>query len=120
VSGASVVARVNECDRGASAFCAIELVVAGPRFRSSIDLVKGERNRLKRSGWTGVAPDDGQQRAAESPGLKLRITYATAQADLEGIDLGWIKRPRTITLGLARTMFDRSPAMSILLEAGPE
>jgi hypothetical protein len=120
VSGASVVARVNECDRGASAFCAIELVVAGPRFRNSIDLVKGERNRLKRSGWTGVAPDDGQQRAAESPGLKLRITYATAQADLEGIDLGWIKRPRTITLGLARTMFDRSPAMSILLEAGPE
>jgi hypothetical protein len=119
VSGASIVARVNQCDRGASAFCAIELVVVGPRFRSSVDLVKGERDRLRRSGWAGVAPDDGQQRAAASPGQKLRITYATAQADLEGIDLGWIKRPQTITMGLSRTMFDRSPAMSVLLEAGP-
>ena len=111
--------RVHECDKGANAFCAIELVVVDPSFTSSADLVKEERNRLRRSGWTGVAPDDGQQRAAESPGQKLRITYATAAADLLGIDLGWIKRPHPITVRLARAMFERSPAMSVLLEAGP-
>jgi hypothetical protein len=119
VPGSSVVTQVHECDKGANAFCAIELVVLGPRFKSSADLVKAERDRLRRSGWSGVAPDDGQQRAAQSPGQKLRITYATAAADLLGIDLGWIKRPRPITMRLARTMFDRSSAMSVLLETGP-
>ena len=117
--GASIVTQVRECDKGANAFCAIELVVVGPRFSSSVELVKAQRRRLKESGWSGVAPDDGQQRAAESPGQKLRITYATAAADLLGIDLGWIKRPRPIMIGLAHAMFDRSPAMSILLETGP-
>lgn len=119
VSGANIVTQVHQCDKGANAFCAIELVVVGPRFKSSVDLVKAQRRRLKESGWTGVAPDDGQQRAAQSPGQKLRITYATAAADLLGIDLEWIKRPRPITFALAHAMFDRSPAMSILLEAGP-
>jgi len=119
VSGANIVTQVHQCDKGANAFCAIELVVVGPGFKSSVDLVKAQRRRLKESGWTGVAPDDGQQRAAQSPGQKLRITYATAAADLLGIDLEWIKRPRPITLALAHAMFDRSPAMSILLEAGP-
>jgi hypothetical protein len=119
VDGARIVTNVRECDKGANAFCAIELVVVGPRYKSSVDLVKAQRARLKGSGWTGVAPDDGQQRAAESPGQKLRITYATAAADLLGIDLEWIKRPHPITLALANAMFARSPAMSILLEAGP-
>ncbi len=119
VRGAAIVTQVRECDKGANAFCAIELVVVGPRYSSSVDLVKAQRRRLKASGWSGVAPDDGQQRAAESPGQKLRITYATAAADLLGIDLEWIKRPHAITLALAHAMFNRSPAMSILLEAGP-
>jgi hypothetical protein len=119
VSGANVVAQVHQCDKGANAFCAIELVVVGRGFKSSVDLVKAQRRRLKELGWAGVAPDDGQQRAAASPGQKLRITYATAAADLLGIDLEWIKRPRPITLALAHAMFDRTPAMSILLEAGP-
>jgi hypothetical protein len=118
-SGASIVAQVHECDKGAKAFCAIELVVVGRGYNSSVDLVKAQRRRLKQSGWSGVAPDDGQQRAAQSPGQKLRITYATAAADLLGIDLEWIKRPRPITFALAHAMFDGSPAMSILLEAGP-
>jgi hypothetical protein len=117
--GARVLTQVRECDKGTNAFCAIELVVDGPSFHSSQDLVKAQRRRLKASGWTGVAPDDGRQRAAESPGQKLRITYATAAADLLGIDLEWIKRPLPITLSLAQTMFDRAPAMSVLLEAGP-
>jgi hypothetical protein len=119
VRGAGIVTEVHECDKGGNAFCAIQLVVLGRGFRTSADLVKAERDHLKRSGWTGVAPDDGQQRAAESPSQKLRITYATAAADLLGIDLGWIKRPHPITIRLARAMFDRAPAMSVLLEAGP-
>jgi hypothetical protein len=119
VRGANVVSQVHQCDKGANAFCAIELVVLGRGYASSADLVKAERDHLKQSGWSGVAPDDGQQRAAASPGQKLRITYATAAADLLGIDLGWIKRPHPITTRLARAMFDRSPAMSVLLEAGP-
>jgi hypothetical protein len=120
VHGASVVTQVRECDKGTNAFCAVELVVRGPGYASSADLVKAERDHLRHAGWSGVAPDDGQQRAAASPGQKLRITYATAAADLLGIDLGWIKRPRPITVGLAHAMFDRSPAMSVLLEAGPD
>ena len=117
---APLVTQVHECDKGANSFCAVELVVLGPGYASSADLVKAERDRLRQSGWSGVAPDDGQQRAAASPGQKLRITYATAAADLLGIDLGWIKRPRPITRRLAHAMFDRSPAMSVLLEAGPD
>lgn len=119
MSGAHVVTRVQECDKGANAFCAIDLVVLDPRYPSSVELVKGERNLLKRSGWSGVAPDDGRQRAAESPGQKLRVTFATAAADLLGTELGWIKRPSPVTFTLAHSMFDRSSAMSILLEAGP-
>jgi hypothetical protein len=119
VSGARVVTQVRECDKGANAFCAIELVVLDPRYSSSMQLVKGERNLLKRSSWSGVAPDDGRQRAAQSPGQKLRVTFATAEADLLGTELGWIKRPWPITYTLARAMFDRAPVMSILLEAGP-
>jgi hypothetical protein len=38
--------------------------------------------------------------------------------DLRGVDLGWIRRPRTITLALSNTMFDRSAAMSMMLEVG--
>jgi hypothetical protein len=120
VPGANIVTQVRECDKGTNAFCAVELVVRGAGYSSSADLVKAERDRLRKAGWSGVAPDDGQQRAAASPGQKLRITYATAAADLLGIDLGWIKRPRPITVGLAHSMFDRSPAMSVLLEAGPD
>jgi hypothetical protein len=120
VPGASIVTRVNQCDKGKNAFCAIEAVIVDPRFASSVDLVKAERDHLKSSGWMGVAPDDGQQRAAASPGQKFRITYATAAADLLGIDLDWIKRPRPITRRLAHEMFNRSAAMSVLLEAGPD
>ena len=120
VSGASVVTQVNECDKGQNAFCAIEAVIVDPRYASSVAFVKAERDHLKSSGWSGVAPDDGQQRAAASPGQKLRITYATAAADLLGIDLDWIKRPRPITTRLAHEMFNRSAAMSVLLEAGPQ
>ncbi len=118
VSGSRVVAQARQCDPGANAFCAIEMVVVDPRFASSDDLLKGERDDLLAAGWTRVNGDTGDERAAQSPGHKLRVTYASASGDLKGIDLGWIKRSRTITLALSRALFDRSSAMSVMLELG--
>jgi hypothetical protein len=118
VRGANVVARVHSCDRGADRFCAIELVVVDRRYRSSTDLVEDEHAQLRKHGWTGGQGDTGEQKAADSPGHKLRVTYATASGDLRGVDLGSIQRPRKITLALSRVMFDQAPAMSIMLEVG--
>lgn len=118
VDGASVVAQVRSCDRGKNAYCAIELVVTDSRYRNSTDLVEEEHSQLRKHGWTGGEGDFSQQKAADSPGHKLRVTYATAAGDLRGVDLGSIQRPREITLALSRTMFDQAPAMSIMLEVG--
>jgi hypothetical protein len=118
VNGASVVARVRQCDRGANAFCAIELVVTDRRYRTSADLVDAQHGQLRKHGWTGGTGDTNQQKAADSPGHKLRVTYATASGELRGVDLGSIERPRKITLALSRVLFDQAPAMSVMLEVG--
>ena len=118
INGATIVAQASQCDRGANAYCAIEAVIVDPRAGSSGALVVAERRRLRRLGWSGSAGDNGDEQAAESPGHKLRVTYATAAGDLIGWDLGWIKRPRPIALTLSHLMFERTPAMSVMLEAG--
>lgn len=100
-------------------FCAIEAVIVDRGASSSGDLVTREYNHLHALGWTGAAGDNGAERAANSPGHKLRVTYSTAQGDLTGIDLGWIMRPWPITWSLSRMMFKRIPAMSVMLETGP-
>ena len=119
VSGARVVAQSLKCDRGANAFCGWELVVVAPRFRSSNELLLSEHVHLQSLGWTGANADIGGERAADSPGHKLHLTFGTADSDLKGIDLGWIKRSRTITLALSRQMFAKVPSLSIVLEDGP-
>jgi len=119
VSGARVVAQEMRCDRGANAFCSLELVVVNPSYRSPDRLLKAEHDRLKAAGWTGTNGDIGDESAAESPGHRLRVTYATADGDLKGIDLGWVKRSRKITLALSQALFGRSAALSLLLERGP-
>jgi hypothetical protein len=118
VDGTSIVARARQCDRGASAYCAIELVVVDPRFANSEELRKAERDRLVASGWSRASGDTGNEHAADSPGHRLRVTYATAQADLQGIDLGWIQRSRSVTLALSRALFARTAALSMMLELG--
>ena len=118
IKGTSVVTHAKQCDRGAHAFCALELVVVDLRFKNSADLLEAEHRRLRRAGWSAANGDTGEQHAAESPGQKLRVTYATADGDLKGIDLGWIQRPRTITLALSRALFDRRPTLSLMLENG--
>ena len=118
VHGANVIAQVHSCDRGANAFCAVELVVVDRRYKNSMDLLEQEHRQLRKHGWTGGQGDTGEQKAADSPGHKLRVTYATAAGDLRGIDLGTIQRPRGITLALSRAMFAQAPAISVMLEVG--
>lgn len=118
VGGANVIAQVPSCDRGKHAYCAIELVIVDRHYRNSTDLVKEEHAQLRKHGWTGGQGDTDEQKAADSPGHKLRVTYATPSGDLRGVELGSIQRPRRITLALSRAMFDQAPAMSVMLEVG--
>lgn len=118
VDGARVVAQSRQCDRGADAFCAVEAVIVDRRFASSGSLVASEHRHLQKLGWSSMAGDNGNERAAESPGHGLRVTYATAGGDLIGVEEGWIKRPRSITLALDRQFIDGTPTMSVMLEAG--
>lgn len=120
IDGASVVAQSRQCDGGANAYCAVEMVIVDRRFRTSTDLMHAERDRLTGLGWSLADGDTGNEHAADSPGHRLRVTYATAEADLQGIDLGWIKRPQGITLTLSRVLLERAPppAISIMLEQG--
>ena len=119
VPGANVTVQTRQCDRGANAFCAVEAVIVDRGFRSSGALVESEHRRLHGLGWTTSAGDDGDEVAANSPGHKLRVTYATALDDLIGLDEKWIRRPWPIWAGLTQAMYNRTPAMSLILEAGP-
>ncbi len=116
--GSQVVAHVRRCDRGANPYCAMQLVVVGKRTTSSLALLDRERRHLQSIGWTVIDADTGDEPAANSPGHKLRLTYATAALDLQGVDLGWIRRSPGIGLALSRTMFARDSALSLMLETG--
>ncbi len=116
--GARVVAHVRRCDRGANPYCAVQVVVVGARYRSSSALMSGETRHLKSIGWAQSSGDTGDEQAAESPGHRLRLTYATAVKDLQGVDLGWIRRSPLITNELSRVIFSRAPAVSLMLERG--
>jgi hypothetical protein len=118
VKGSRISVQVLRCDAGANAFCAWELVVAGPRYRSSEALLRSEHGLLIRRGWSGAGADVVDEHAADSPGHKLRVTYATDYGDLKAIDLDWTKRARKITVALSRAIFDHVPTMSMLLEQG--
>ncbi len=121
VSGAQVVQQIRRCDEGSNPFCALDLVVADPdhEYRSSTVFLKRERDHLKQLGWSLQAGEIGQERSAVSPGQKFRIVYATAAGDLLALDLGWIKRPSQIGAALSKTLFERVPAISLMVEAGP-
>jgi hypothetical protein len=116
--GARVMTNVRQCNGGSNSYCAIELVVQGPGFRSSRALVLAERDRLRAEGWVGASPTTGDQLANESPNNKLRVTYSTAFEDLKGADLGWIQRSWPTVSALDGTLFNRGVAMSVLLETG--
>ena len=114
-----MVARAEACDAGANAYCALDVVLVNPRFKSAQELVTNERRWLRRNGWIRVSAQTGDELAADSPGNRIRVTYATAALDLKDIDLGWIKRPRAIALALSDAIYDGAPAISMNLVAGP-
>ena len=118
VPGTRVVERVRQCDQGSNAYCAIELVVVAPHMHTSWDLVNAETKLLGHRRWTFEDASNGDEHAAQSPGDKLRVTYATEYGDLQGIDLGWIQRSHRITMALSKALFDRAAAMSVMLEVG--
>ncbi len=116
--GTRVVAHTRRCDRGANAYCAIQLVAIGDHYGSSAALLANERRHLKSLGWTLAGAETGDEHAAESPGHRLRLTYATAALDLKDLDLGFIQRSPMIGRALSRTMFARASALSLMLETG--
>jgi hypothetical protein len=119
VPGAKIAVQARACDKaGSHAYCAIDLVVVNRHYTSSDVLAKDESDVLRQHGWSPSDGDTGLQSAANSPGHKFRLTYATATGDLRSIDLGYIGRPWPITYALANTMFDRTAAMSMMLEVG--
>ena len=118
VPGAKVATKIRQCDRGSNAFCALELVIVAPNYRNSNALEMAEHKWVRAAGWKGVGGDTVYENAAESPGHKLRVTYATAIDDLRAVDLGFINRPPTIAVALSHTMFGLVSAMSVLLESG--
>jgi hypothetical protein len=118
VRGSRVVALAKQCDAGSNAYCALELVVVDPTYKDSDGLVVAEKRSLAHHGWTADDATEGDERAAESPGDKLRVSYASAYNDLKDIELGWIKRSHTISLALSHTLFGRQTAMSMILEVG--
>jgi len=119
VDGAHVVAQSIKCDKGANAFCGVELVVAAPGYGTSDRLLRSEHSHLRALGWSGVNADIGGERAFDSPGHKLHVVFATADSDLRGIDLGSIKRSRAIQLALSHQIFAHVPALSMMLVDGP-
>ncbi len=118
VSGAQIVARKRQCDPGANAYCAIELVVYDREYATSNDFLLSERKALHAHGWTGANGDTGEESAADSPGHKLHLTYATANGDLDGLIFHWIQRPWPIWSALSSSIFDHAPALSLMLENG--
>jgi hypothetical protein len=119
VSGARIVQQARQCDRGANPFCSLELVVIDSRYRNSLDLLTDEHQHLMSLGWTGANAKIGEERAADSPGHKLRVTFSTASGDLKGIDLGWIHRSRKTAVALSHALFAHSSTLSVMLEYGP-
>jgi hypothetical protein len=118
VPGAEIAVQTRACDQGSHAFCAIDLVVVDRHYTSSDVLAKDESHVLRQHGWSSADGDTSLQSAANSPGHKLRLTYATAAGDLEAIDLQYIGRPWPIQYALSSAIFDRTAAMSMMLEVG--
>jgi hypothetical protein len=116
--GAQVAVNKRTCDRGANAYCSLQIVVTSRSFRSSLDLLHAERQMLGHHRWAQAEAPIGLELAADSPGDHLRVTYATATSELEGVDLGWIHRARPVTLALSHAIFAHRSALSMLLVLG--
>jgi hypothetical protein len=117
-AGTRVVTNVRSCDRGVHPYCTVQVVIVGDRYPSSAALRATYAKQLAKLGWTSAKGPDGNETAADSPGHELRLTFATALEDLLGVDSNWIQRTAAISHSLSSTMFERAPALSIMLQRG--
>jgi hypothetical protein len=117
-AGAEITAHVRVCDRGANAYCSDQLVVVGSRYESSAALFNSENERLKQLGWSDSRGQTGKQLAAQPPGNELRLYFNTAYNDLLALDMGWIHRSAPIGRALSAAIFNRAPAISVMLVRG--
>ena len=113
---ARIAVQARQCDKGHSAYCAIQLVLVERTFTDNYEFLLAERGWLHDHGWTGANGDTALESAADSPGHKLHLTYATADGELQGWDQNWIKRPSPIVHALSRSIFDGVPALSMMVE----
>lgn len=118
--GAHVVSKVRVCDRGSNHYCALELVLVDSHYASPRDFVLGESKLLRAHGWSGASAQTGDELADESPGNKLRLTYATAYGDLHDIEFGSVQRTRQTQEALSSQMFAGAVAMSAQLQVGSQ
>ena len=118
IAGTRVMTRARSCDRGVHSYCALQVVLVGDRHQTSQALRVAYRAHLHKLGWTTTMGPDGNETAADSPGHELRLTFATAFEDLLGVDSNWIQRTAEVTHSLSSTMFDRAPALSIMVLRG--
>jgi hypothetical protein len=117
VPGSRIVARTQLCDPGADAYCAIEFAVYNRRYANSDDLFGAEKKLLHRHHWTDANGLVGPESAADSPGHKLHLTYATAGSELDATAEHYVTRPRSIVSALSNSFFGTStPAMAMILE----
>jgi hypothetical protein len=116
--GARIVSSVRRCDRSADPYCAVQLVITASGYPNSDALLDAEHAYLTHLRWSTSQGDYGAQLAADSPGHALRLTYQTAQSDLEAADFGWIRRAPKIDRALSAMLYARKPALSLMLEAG--
>lgn len=115
---ARIAVQARQCDKGHSAYCAIQLVLVDRTFTDNYEFLLAERGWLHDHGWTGANGDTALESAADSPGHKLHLTYATATDDLQGWAFNWIKRRAAVIYGLSDTVFEGTPALSMMLEVG--
>jgi len=118
VPGTRVTSTVRSCDRGVHAYCSLQVVIAGERYRTSRALRNAYGANLLKLGWTTTKGPDGNETAADSPGHEVRLTFATAYEDLLGVDSNWIQRTPAISHSLSAAMFQRTPTLSVLLLRG--
>jgi hypothetical protein len=116
--GTRVMIQVRSCDRSAGAYCALQVVVVGDRYHTSAALRLAYAGRLAKLGWTAAKGPVDAETAADSPGHELRLTYATADAELTDIDVGSVQRTAAISHALSDTIFTRLPALSLMLTRG--
>jgi hypothetical protein len=118
VPGASFKVKQRVCDSGSSPYCAWELVVAAAGYRDSNALFEAEHRLLLSRHWSGADGDIATQHAADSPGHRLRVTYANPVDELTGTGIFGVRRSDAVQLALSNAVFSHTPVISMLLEVG--